>query len=268
VSRPSGAAPAARVRSPEPRRRPASPSERSRCGPGARAIHARVGRWSFAYLSVLVTCVGTGPLAAQDGANPDRDPAHFAAVLLAADSAYLRLWARFGDVDAIQRRLGVDPRPITLARGWAMPAYEELADGSVAAVRRQAIREMGVEESADADLRCVLFRWDGEHRAASSERQRRCPALDRLWVYASPTNRTGEATDGRKLWSTRFYGTRAANQDVLVEVTSSRHGDGLEVVDVRMIRGVMAGTLQRNAARTPADVGSYATADYVRGETR
>jgi len=90
------------------------------------------------------TVPGLDPLAAQDAGIPDRDPAHFAIVLLAADFAYLRLAARFGDVDAIHRRLRVDPRPITIGTGWPTPSDDELVEGPVTDLRRQALRDLGI----------------------------------------------------------------------------------------------------------------------------
>jgi hypothetical protein len=201
-------------------------------------IGARIWRRSAAYLSVLVSFVASAPLAAQDGVQPDRNPAHFAAMLIAADSAYLRLWAKFGDVDAIHRRLRVDPRPITIGTGWPTPSDDELVEGPVTDVRRQALRELGIEESTDGDLRCVRFRWAEEHKAESRARQRRCLALERLWVFASPTTRSREVSDGTAVWSTRFYATRAGLAAVMVEVTSRRRGEHWDVVEVRMTQGV------------------------------
>jgi hypothetical protein len=211
------------------------------------------GWWLLGVASVLGAGAFTSDLR-DGGRDPNADSRHFQVVLLAADSAYLRLAARFGDVDAVKQRLRVDPRPITIGTGWPTPSDDELAEGPVTDIRRQALRELGIEESTDVDLRCVRFRWAEEHRAESRERQRRCLAMERVWVFASPTTRAGEAPNGSPLWSTRFYGTRAGLAAVMVEVTSRRRAERWEVFEVRMIQAVQAPMFPPQVGRSAAGI--------------
>jgi hypothetical protein len=214
---------------------------------------SRRSRFSF-LLFVAVSGQVIGSDQNGGGRHPDRDPEHFRLVLVAADSAYLRDWAHFHALGAIRQRLRVDPRPATFGNRWQGPNYDGLTESPTAEARRQAIRDLGVEEATDVDFDCVRFRWGPEHEEQSRARQRACLALGRVWVYSSTSTRAGETVGGTPLWSTKFYGTRAGSGAVHVEVLSFRRGETWEVEAVRMIRGVLPPMLVPSAGGTAAEI--------------